>query len=364
MTVTPKPALPRYVPAPRTTADLEYADLTVIDLSKVNTTEGFAELATQARDGMREQGFIYVINHGLTQEQNDRIFDIADIPFTQVGEEEKKRYAGKIREEGSYQGYKLRQFWHIDSGVRDQIEHYNINKNVAQKGHPEALRPFLPEISEFMKYNHFNILYPLLRLLAVGLELPEDTFVKQHGFDVKGETWARFMKYYPLSEEDEEKTKNVWLKGHTDQGSLTLLWSQPVAALQIMSPDGKWRWVKHVDNALVINAGDALEFLSGGYYRATIHRVIKPPQDQRGYPRLGVFYFTMPDDDVKLVPFEQESQVLQKIGAQRRFTDEEAPTMESWRRARTAQYGDKVLKKLADGTEEDYIGGIAVKHYN
>ncbi len=48
---------------------MEYADLTVIDLSKVNTTEGFAELATQARDGMREQGFIYVINHGLTQEQ-------------------------------------------------------------------------------------------------------------------------------------------------------------------------------------------------------------------------------------------------------------------------------------------------------
>lgn len=36
-----------------------------------------------------------------------------------------------------------------------------------------------------------------------------------------------------------------------DQGSLTLLWSQPVAALQIMTPDGKWKWVKHVDNALV-----------------------------------------------------------------------------------------------------------------
>ena len=45
------------------------------------------------------------------QLENDRIFDIADIPFTQVSEEEKKKYAGKIREEGSYQGYKLRQFW-------------------------------------------------------------------------------------------------------------------------------------------------------------------------------------------------------------------------------------------------------------
>lgn len=37
----------------------------------------------------------------------------------------------------------------------------------------------------------------------------------------------------------------------TDFGSITVLWSQPVAALQIMSLDGKWRWVKHIDNALV-----------------------------------------------------------------------------------------------------------------
>lgn len=36
-----------------------------------------------------------------------------------------------------------------------------------------------------------------------------------------------------------------------DFGTVTILWSQPVAALQIMSPDGKWRWVKHIDNALV-----------------------------------------------------------------------------------------------------------------
>ena len=36
-----------------------------------------------------------------------------------------------------------------------------------------------------------------------------------------------------------------------DIGTITILWSQPVSALQIMSPDGKWRWVRHIDNALV-----------------------------------------------------------------------------------------------------------------
>ena len=56
---------------------------------------------------------------------------------------------------------------------------------------------------------------------------------------------------YPRTDEEDAKTKNVWMKGHTDTGSITLLWSQPVVALQIMSPDGKWRYVRHVPNGIV-----------------------------------------------------------------------------------------------------------------
>ena len=41
------------------------------------------------------------------------------------------------------------------------------------------------------------------------------------------------------------------MKGHTDSGTISLLWSQPVVALQIMSTDGKWRYVKHVPNGIV-----------------------------------------------------------------------------------------------------------------
>lgn len=33
-----------------------------------------------------------------------------------------------------------------------------------------------------------------IRLVALGLELPEDTFVNIHGFDAEGDTWVRFMK--------------------------------------------------------------------------------------------------------------------------------------------------------------------------
>lgn len=40
-----------------------------------------------------------------------RIFDIADIPFAHVSEDEKKTYAAKMKETGSFQGYKPRQYW-------------------------------------------------------------------------------------------------------------------------------------------------------------------------------------------------------------------------------------------------------------
>jgi len=36
-----------------------------------------------------------------------------------------------------------------------------------------------------------------------------------------------------------------------DIGTITVLYSQPIAALQILGPDGKWKWVKHIENALV-----------------------------------------------------------------------------------------------------------------
>ena len=43
--------------------------------------------------------------------QNGRIFDVADVPFSQVSDDEKKQYAGKIKETGLYSGYKLREYW-------------------------------------------------------------------------------------------------------------------------------------------------------------------------------------------------------------------------------------------------------------
>ncbi|KAG6816818.1 hypothetical protein H0H87_002661 [Tephrocybe sp. NHM501043] len=307
--------------------------------------------------------------------------NIANLTFDNVTEDEKSRYTGDSLT--VYEGYKPQQTWLIDGGVQDRIEHYNINRHLHRRPHPIPLRPFLPLIEIFARHNHFNILLPILsRLLALGLELPEDALVEKHNYDSPGHTSGtdsptrakkmhadislkvRFMKYFTRSEEEERNSKNVWLKGHTDIGSVTILWSQPIGGLQILSLDGKWRWVRHIENALVVNAGDVLEFLCGKYYPATRHRVAQPPADQRNVPRLGVFYFSMPDDEVKLVPFE-DSPVLQKVGIIRLCDPEVAPTMKEWRQARTASYGKVALKPSGEkNVEEEVVNGVVVKHYN
>ena len=145
------PTAPHWVPAPCTKANCEctdvslpvirvyrpftvqYADLPIIDFSELRNPDGVVKLAQQVHDAMTKSGFFYVINHGHTQDdvrclptlglplwrsltrmyaaQTDRMFDIADIPFSQVSEAEKKAYEGRVKETGTYQGYKLRQYW-------------------------------------------------------------------------------------------------------------------------------------------------------------------------------------------------------------------------------------------------------------
>lgn len=48
---------PPYVFPPRTTEDLEYADLATVDLSKASTYEGRIKLAAQVSEAMTKQGF-------------------------------------------------------------------------------------------------------------------------------------------------------------------------------------------------------------------------------------------------------------------------------------------------------------------
>lgn len=91
---------------------------------------------------------------------------------------------------------------------------------------------------------------------------------------------------------------------------------------------------------------------------------MQPPADQRGYPRVGLFYFALPDDNVRLFPSPGVT-VVKGYNELGRIDFENPPTMEVLRKGRIAAYGKSKLDKGADeGTEVEYIAGVLIKHFN
>jgi isopenicillin N synthase-like dioxygenase len=120
------------------------------------------------------------------------------------------------------------------------------------------------------------------------------------------------MKYHARSPSENAKLGSTWVKGHTDFGSVTLLFRQPVAALQVRGADEQWKWVKPYPGSITVNLADSLHFITNGFLKSSVHRVVAPPPDQSGIDRLGVLYFVRPEDDMPLKPVE--SAVLKKLG--------------------------------------------------
>ena len=52
-------------------------------------------------------GIVYVIGHGLSEDAIQRQYDLGSVFFDGVSDEEKHQYIAKIKEEGSWAGYKV-----------------------------------------------------------------------------------------------------------------------------------------------------------------------------------------------------------------------------------------------------------------
>lgn len=183
----------------------------------------------------------------------------------------------------------------------------------------------------------------IFQLFALILELPEDYFASKHRYDDPSDDHLRYMLYHPRPAAEDAKVDNMWARAHTDFGSLTLLWSQNVAGLQIKtstaSGGGEWRYVPPVDGGIVCNVGDTLDFWSASYLKSTTHRVMRPPEDQLGGNRLGLFYFVRPGNDVDIKP--APSPLLKRLGLVDEKQEDAAPVKGlDYVRARVKNYHD------------------------
>ncbi|KAJ5669565.1 Clavaminate synthase-like protein [Penicillium macrosclerotiorum] len=372
----PGKVLDRYDHVPVTKADLDWAELVTLDLSKYEQPGGKQELVQQLDHAVRHVGFFYVKNFNISQEEVDRQFALGREFYTLPLEEKLKFHNADDLANGEYNGYRPAGHRILGNGIKDNVQVYNIPKfdGYHQRQQPPVLSDHIAEIEDFSRKCHTEVVEKLLRLFAILLELPdEDQLVRDHQYDVQGEDHLRYMHYAARSAEENEKVGSLYSPGHTDLGSVTLLFRQPVAALQILNSDGEWKWVRPQDGTITINTCDALTALTGGLIKSSIHRVHAPPADQAHVDRLGVLYFARPNNHVVLDPITN-SPLLKRLGlTENEFTKlGQHLTMEQWVKVRQTQQQrrNKNVKVSSDGKytygakDLQILPGLDAKIYN
>ncbi|KAF4624224.1 hypothetical protein G7Y89_g13949 [Cudoniella acicularis] len=344
--------LPVYEYPKQTEAQLDWANLEALDISKLDQPGGKKALATQVLNFIDKNGFFYVTGHGFLNEQITRQYALAQ-EFFHLPLEEKTKYLANTAA-GDFRGYKAKAAG-ANAG-RDNDERYNIPKFTPEheRPHPQLILDHFEEIKDFSLHIHNKILLPLLRLFAYVLEIDEEYFVNRHRYDAEGLEYLRYMKYHP-------DPKDLWAIGHTDYNTLTFLFHQPVAGLQVQTKEG-WRYVRSNPDSIIVNVADALEFLSGGYLKSTVHRVVRPPKDQAEKPRLSLIYFARPEAAIKLEPVR--SPLLERLGLQKEIEEGlSSVTAEEWARARIAK-DHRFRAGLVKTRETEIIAGVHQKYYD
>ncbi|KAJ9604856.1 hypothetical protein H2200_010971 [Cladophialophora chaetospira] len=308
------PPLRRWERPSQTTHDLPWADIKVIDLSTFDNPGGKEILAEQLRDAVHKTGFFSVTGVGLSDEEVHRQYDIGQAFFDLPVEKKNLPDYRCNFAEGNFFGYRAAHEKKIMStDVLNIEESFNVPKIIPpyenEVRHP-FFEPYRTEIADFSR-KALEIASKLFTLCSIILELPPSYFSSRHEYDSPSEDHLRYMTYHPRSVSDDLKVSNIWSRAHTDFGSLTLLWSQNIAGLQIKT-GGQWKYIPPVDGGIICNIGDTLDFWSAGYLKSTTHRVVRPPPDQTHVDRLGLFYFVRPGDYVDIKPVA--SPLLKRLG--------------------------------------------------
>jgi isopenicillin N synthase-like dioxygenase len=291
-------------------------------------------------------GFFYITNIGLSQEEIDLQFAIAKA-FFELPVEERLRHLAPLHE-GNYNGYRPLGTLSLFPGLLDSLEFYSIFKFIpqSQRSQPELIKRYSAEIERFSRHMHENVSFKLLRILATMLELPEDQFVNGNRYEDECDSSVRYMLYHARSQEENKMFDDYYLRGHTDKGTLTFLFQQPIAALQVQRVQAKWEHLRIPAGTVAVNIADALQFLTNGYLKSGLHRVMAPPKDQVHMDRLGLLYFVRPTD--KLPWKSLDSPFLRRAGyAKSTENDRDMSGLEWWRAGVKARKGANYMKDTA-----------------
>ncbi|OJZ70437.1 oxidoreductase [Mycobacterium paraffinicum] len=273
----------------------------ITTLPVVDLRSSVAELRRALREAAHEVGFFYLAGHGVPEGLSHRMLEAARRLF-ELPDAEKEAVA--MVRSPHFRGY-TRLGGELTRGEVDWREQIDIGPERAPVGGPgkpdylwlqgpnqwPASMPELPGIIADWDTALSGVARTLLRHWAASLGSPPDVFDPAFA-----ETPATLIKIvrYPRSAASPQG-----VGPHKDSGVLTLLLAEPGSrGLQVRRPGtDEWIDVPPTDGAFVVNIGELLEVATGGYLRATEHRVTL---DGQAADRVSVPYFFNPRLDAQI----------------------------------------------------------------
>ncbi|KNZ78934.1 UPF0676 protein, partial [Termitomyces sp. J132] len=261
----------------------------------------------------QKTGFVYLINHGFPQSEIDKMFDWSKKFFSLSLDE--KMLAPHPPSGTHHRGYsplgmeKIVQNLDDAKGLAKNRAYLQDVKESFECGREEdEIMPniWLPEnvLPGFKKacldffWKVFELQKAILRALAIALDIPEDYLVQYH---TKPDNQLRLLRYPSVPSEALEMNRITRIDGHSDYGSITIVFQDDVGGLEVEDPStpGSFLPVPPFPGSIVVNAGDLLMRWSNDTIRSTIHRVRAPPnvtnEDGMVPERYSIPYFVCPD---------------------------------------------------------------------
>ena len=253
-------------------------------------------------------GFFQITGHGISQKDIKNICKIGN-KFFNSSEKNKNKLAPKKwnkKNKNTYRGYfpnSVNGKEGLDLGdlkiTPDNLKRYrspfieylNLNKSFDKSS--------IKNLS-----NYFDDIFSLSEILFKGIiKLYEkDENISYKAFTrLKTLSTLRF-NYYPNQTKPVEISKQdgeaLGCETHVDSGVFTVLYQDKKGGLQVQNrKNKKWYDVPFNKNALIVNTGLALEYLSKGKFKATNHRVL-----WNKTKRMSVPFFFEPSYDFKMHP--------------------------------------------------------------
>eukprot|EP01090_Pellita_catalonica_P009489 TRINITY_DN20579_c0_g1_i1.p1 TRINITY_DN20579_c0_g1~~TRINITY_DN20579_c0_g1_i1.p1 ORF type:complete len:270 (-),score=40.61 TRINITY_DN20579_c0_g1_i1:317-1126(-) len=150
-------------------------------------------------------------------------------------------------------------------------------QNLFPADNPE-FREIILEYMQVMK----NLGDKLMQGVSISLGLSDNYFADRFTSDPT--ILFRIFHYPPMPADSllASGERTMWSVGeHSDYGILTILKQDDTGGLQVKNRDNVWVDAPPLDNTFVINIGDMLEKMTGGFYRSTPHRVLNPQNKNR-----------------------------------------------------------------------------------